>query len=199
MPHRSLARCTYVVYILFSHLLARGGRRQEMPHRCMHVHPFAVKATRNKYQCFPSVFPYGNLLRWVRHQGRLENNTFGEIPSASCLGVELRFQSTTQWHSGLLENRISRERQINSTTQLTARICTPFCRTACLTDPLVGQPRQATQFLRVRLLPDSATRPHASFVSRPAVLSRDMPTAAAGVSLTAVGIARRRIFPTVKA
>ena len=92
----------------------------------MHVHNFAAIPHVDKYRVFCVQFPYGNVLRWIRHEGRQETYSFGLMPSVSCPGIEFRFQSTKRWYSGVLKSQIAREMQIKTTTQLTSWVCIPF-------------------------------------------------------------------------
>ena len=105
--------------------LALESRRQEIPRQGMHVHTFAAIPPVDKYRVLGIQFPYGNILWWIRHEGRQETYSSGVIPSVFCPGVEFRFQPTTQWYSGVLESQTARERQI-ITTQLTAWVCILF-------------------------------------------------------------------------
>ena len=50
--------------------LALGGRRQEIPRQFVHVDSFADKLPSDKRRGFRVYFPYGNVMRWIRHEGR---------------------------------------------------------------------------------------------------------------------------------
>ena len=72
--------------------LALESRRQEIPRQCMHVHTFAAITPVDEYRVLGIQLPlYGNVLWWIRHEGRQETYSFGVVPSVSCPGSKLRF------------------------------------------------------------------------------------------------------------
>ena len=99
--------------------LALESRRQEFPRQCMHVHTFTAVPPVGKYRVLGIQFPYGNVWRPIRHNGRQETYSFGVVHSVACPGGKFRILPTKC--SGLT-SQMSRWRQIITTPPFTAYV-----------------------------------------------------------------------------